>query len=112
MREFVIILSKESDVSEVRLELNLADTFSIRNNVSGSTTTGVIEATVNGPRSVTNRAFCEAVKLVPVVDLIDMKTFPNSCTELTPVTGLKEPLSPPQIDTACVFGKNLFTNVF
>ena len=69
MREFVIILSKESDVSEVRLELNLADTFSIRNNVSGSTTTGVIEAIVNGPRSVTNRAFCEAVKLVPVVDL-------------------------------------------
>ena len=27
MREFVIILSKESDVSEVRLELNLADTL-------------------------------------------------------------------------------------
>ena len=75
MREFVIILSKESDVSEVRLELNLADTSSIRNTVSGSTITGVIEATVNGARSVTSLIFCEAVKLVPVVDLIDMKTL-------------------------------------
>ena len=95
----------------VREELNLASTSKIRNSVSGSTITGVIEATVNGARLLTNVLFSESVKLFPVVDLTDINTFPYSGVLTTPTVSSKEPVSPPKIDTACVFGKNLFTKV-
>ena len=110
VRVLVIVASKLAAVNVVRLELNCAETSNIRNNVSGSTITGVIEATVNGARSRTNRSFSTWGIKLPVVDLIDIKTFPNSWTELTPNTGSKEPVSPPKIDTDCVLGKNLFMN--
>ena len=51
MRLSLILLAKAVDVNVVRLELNLAETSNIRNIVSGSTMTGVIEATVNGDKS-------------------------------------------------------------
>ena len=45
MRVSLILLAKAVDVNVVRLELNLAETSNIRNIVSGSSMTGVIEAT-------------------------------------------------------------------
>ena len=111
MRVSLILLAKAVDVSVVRLELNLAETSNTRNIVSGSTITGVIEATVNGDKSWTNRSFSAWGLRLPVVVLIDMKPFPNYWVETTPNDESKEPLSPPKTETAWVFGKNLFTNV-
>ena len=67
VREFTITLSKSFDVSVVRLGLNVEDTSSIRNSVSGSTITGVIEATVNGERLSTIRLFSIWGIKLPVV---------------------------------------------
>ena len=97
--------------SFVREELNCAFISNIRKSVSGSTIIGVIEATVNGARSFTRFLFSKSVRLFPVVDLIDMKTFPYSGVLTTPSVSSKEPFSPPKIETACVFGKNLLTKV-
>ena len=83
VRVFVIVPCKSSDVNVVRLELNLAETSNIRYSVSGSTITGVIEATVNGERSSTNRLFSISGTKLPVVDLIDIKTFSNHLKKLS-----------------------------
>ena len=60
-------------------------TFKIKKVVSGSTTTGVIEATLNGANAVTKLLFCTVVKFSPVVDLIEIKTLPYSGLDDTPV---------------------------
>ena len=94
----------EFGVSVVREELNCAFTSNMRKSVSGSTITGVIDATVNEARLFTRVVFSESVRLLPVVDLMDIKTFPYSGVDTTPTVSSKEPFSPPKIDTACVFG--------
>ena len=76
--------------------------------VSGSTITGVIDATLNFAKSFTSCDFCAADKLSPVVLLIDMKTLPYSGTDYTPSDGSKLPSSPPNTETACVFGNSFF----
>ena len=55
-----------------------------------------MDATVNGARSVINCAFSVAVKLLPVVDFIAIKTFPYSGVSMTPRLVSKEPASPPK----------------
>ena len=46
----------------------------IKKVVSGSTTTGVIDATLKEFKSLTKFSFCEVVRLIPVVLLTDIKT--------------------------------------
>ena len=62
----------------VLLESNLKVTFKMSLVVCGSTITGVMDATVNGAKFAIRLVFSAAVKLLPVVDLIDIKTFPYS----------------------------------
>jgi hypothetical protein len=79
----------------VLLESNLKTICKISFVVCTSTITGVIDATVNGARSTTNCDFSVAVKALPVVDFIDIKTFPYSGVSTTPRLVSKEPTSPP-----------------
>ena len=53
--------------------------------VSGSTITGVIDATLKDAKSFSKFSFCDVVRLIPVVLFTDIKTLPYSGTELTPV---------------------------
>ena len=76
--------------------------------VSGSTITGVTDATLNFPKSLTSCDFCASDRLSPVELLIDIKTLPYSGTDYTPVDGSKLPSSPPKTETACVFGNSFF----
>ena len=82
--------------------------FSIIKVVSGFTITGVIDVTLNFPKSFTSCVFSVSVRFCPVVLLIEMNTLPYSGTEVTPVAGSNPPSSPPQTDTACVFAKSFF----
>ena len=84
----------------VAVESKLKVVFKIKVVVSGSTITGVIEATLNGERAETKLLFCVDVKSCPVVVLIEMKTLPYSGFADTPVLVSKLPSSPPQTDTA------------
>ena len=74
--------------------------------VSGFTITGVIDVTLNFPKSFTSCVFSVSVRFCPVVLLIEMNTLPYSGTEVTPVAGSYPPSSPPHTDTACVFAKS------
>ena len=60
-------------------------TFKIKKVVSGSTITGVIEATLYGANAVTKLLFCTDVRFSPVVDLIEINTLPYSGLDDTPV---------------------------
>ena len=60
-------------------------TFRIILVVSESTITGVIEATLYGAKAATRFDFWTDVKFFPVVDLTDIKTFPYSGVDETPV---------------------------
>ena len=66
--------------------------------------TGVIDATVKGARFAISVAFSAALRLLPVVDLIDIKTYPYSGVLTAPRLVSKEPDSPPNTCTDCVFG--------
>ena len=68
-------------------------TPNIINVVSGSTMTGVIDATLNAFKSLTKFSFCVVVRLIPVVLFTDIKTLPYSGVELTPVLVSKLPSS-------------------
>ena len=81
----------------------------IINVVSGSTMTGVIDATLYGFKSLTKFSFCDVVRFKLVVLFTDMKTLPYSGVELTPVLVSKLPSYPPHTDTACVLGKSFLT---
>ena len=75
----------------VDLESNLIATAKRSLVVSGSTITGVIEATVNGPKDLTKDVFCSEVRFCPVLDLIDIKTFPYDGVDVTPKDESKLP---------------------
>ena len=79
--------------------------------VSGSTITGVTDATLNGANAVTKLLFCTVVRFCPVVDLIEINTLPYSGLDDTPVLVSKLPSSPPQTETACVLGNNFLAYV-
>ena len=83
-------------VSVVLLESNLNEIFRMSRVVCGSTMTGVIDATVKGARLETRVDFSVAVRSLPVVDLIHMKTFPYSGELTAPRLVSKEPDSPPK----------------
>ena len=70
--------------------------FKISLVVCGSTITGVIDATVKGARLEIRVDFSVAVKSLPVVDLIEMKTFPYSGVLIAPRLVSNEPDSPPK----------------
>ena len=57
----------------------------MREVVSASTTTGVIDATLYGASADSKFVFCTEVRSTPVVDLIEINTFPYSGVSLTPV---------------------------
>ena len=107
----LIKVSKSLCVFVVEFESYWNVTPSIINVVSGLTITGVTDATLNFPKSVTNCVFSVSVRFCPVVFLIDMKTLPYSGTEVIPVAGSYPPSSPPQTETACVFGNNFLVYV-
>ena len=65
----------ESEVSVVALESYLNVEFKIKKVIAGSTMTGVVEATVNGAKSLTSCVFSLVVKLSPVLDLIEIKLY-------------------------------------
>ena len=97
--------SKSGPTKTVLVESNINVVPRIKKVVSGSTITGVIEATVNGPKDLTKDVFCSEVRFCPVLDLIDIKTFPYDGVDVTPKDESKLPSSPPHTETACVFGK-------
>ena len=76
------------------------DVFNIMKVVSGFTITGVMDVTLNFPKSFTSCVFSVSVRFCPVVLLIEMNTLPYSGTEVTPVAGSNPPSSPPHTDTA------------
>ena len=90
----------ESEVSVVALESYLNIEFKIKKVIAGSTMTGVVEATVNGAKSLTSCVFSLVVKLSPVLDLIEIKTLPYSGVDTTPRLVSNDPLSPPNTCTA------------
>ena len=100
LRSVITFAANELVVSVVLLESNLKEIFKISLVVCGSTITGVIDATVKGARFATSVDFSVAVKLLPVVDLIDIKTFPYSGVLIAPRLVSYEPVSPPKIETA------------
>ena len=71
-------------VSVVLLESYLNVVFNISFVVSGSTTTGVMPATLYVARPVTISFFSCFVSICPVVDLIEIKTLPYSLVSTTP----------------------------
>ena len=99
-------LANSSFVDVVDVESYWKLVFKIKKVVSGSTITGVTDATLNGANAVTKLLFCSVVRFSPVVDLIDIKTLPYSGLDDTPVLVSKLPSSPPHTETACVFGNN------
>ena len=68
--------------------------------------TGVTDAILNFPKSLTSCDFWVSVKFNPVLLFTEIKTLPYSGVSETPVETSKLPSSPPQTDTACVFGNN------
>ena len=56
------------------------------------------------------RCFLFEVRFCPVLDLIDIKTFPYDGVDVTPKDESKLPSSPPHTETACVFGKSFLVN--
>ena len=70
----------------------------LKNNIQAIT--GVTDATLNFPKSLTSCDFCASDRLSPVVLLIDMNTFPYSGVDVTPSDGSKLPSSPPNTETA------------
>ena len=99
-RVFMTEVFNESEVSVVALESYLNVEFKIKKVIAGSTMTGVVEATVNGAKSLTSCVFSLVVKLSPVLDLIDIKTLPYSGVDTTPRLVSNDPLSPPNTCTA------------
>ena len=89
--------------NDVLLELYLNDTFKIKKVVSGSTITGVIDATVYFAKSATRVDFSDAVKFNPVVATIEINTLPYSAALTTPRLESYEPFSPPNTCTDCAF---------
>ena len=87
----------------VELESYWKLTPNIINVVSASTITGVIDATLNLLKSLTSCVFCVSDKSKPVLLFIEIKTFPYSGVDETPLETSKLPSSPPHTDTACVF---------
>ena len=81
----------------------------IKNVVSGSTTTGVIDATLYLPNCVSIDDFSEDVKLFPVVVLTEIKTLPYSGVLTTPKLESNDPFSPPHTCTDSVFAYNFLT---
>ena len=71
--------------SVVAFESYWNETPRIKKVVSASTITGVTDATLNGAKSFTSWFFCVVDKFCPVLFLIDMKTFPYSGVDDTPV---------------------------
>ena len=97
-------VSNSSTAKVVTLESYLNVVFKIRNTVSASTMTGVIDITLYLPKSVTNWDFSVAVSAKPVVVLIAIKTLPYSGVLTTPRLESNEPLSPPNTWIDCAFG--------
>ena len=84
--------------------MNFTERIKLR--VSGSTITGDTDATLYLSKSVTSFVFSVAVKLLPLVDLIEIKTLPYCAVSTTPREVSYEPSSPPQTVTLFVFGNN------
>jgi hypothetical protein len=99
----VTSVTKVSFVFVVIKELNLKLAVKNKYIKSGSTTTGVIDATVYGANEETKLVFSSVVRLVPRLFLTDIKTFPYSGVSTTPRLESKDPFSPPNtwIAVAC-----------